>query len=358
MIEAYSSSQASSILPALSVVIIGRNEGERLERCILSTQAIQGWQPAEILYVDSGSTDGSVDLAARLGAVVLPLSPGAFTAARARNLGWRHATGELILFLDGDTILNSDFPLAALTELQKDSSNAAAWGHRREVCPCLSVYVRVLDLDWVFAPGETPYCGGDVLMRRAALESVDGFDEILIAGEEPEMCRRMRTHGWHIQHIDHPMTLHDLAITRFSQYWRRSQRAGYAFAAVAARFRNTSDPMWSEDVRRNRLRGLFWIATPLIALTASIALMSLLPLALWLLMLVAVAARTASQNRWKRASWTTLFLYGLHSHLQQIPILFGQLQFLFNGNKALIEYKDISPLAKKPPAETLETRQP
>jgi hypothetical protein len=195
-------------------------------------------------------------------------------------------------------------------------------------------------------------------MRRAALESVGGFDEILIAGEEPEMCRRMRTLGWHIQHIDHPMTLHDLAITRFSQYWRRSLRAGYAFAAVSARFRNTSDPMWSEDARRNRLRGLFWIATPLVAFMASIALMSLLPLALWLLILVAVAARTASQNRWKRVPWTTLLLYGFHSHLQQIPILLGQLQFLFNSNKALIEYKDISPLAEKPPAEKLETRQP
>ena len=353
--EANSSSQPS---PVLSVVIIGRNEGERLERCILSTQAIQGWQPAEILYVDSGSTDGSVDLAARLGAIGLPLSPGAFTAARARNLGWRQAAGELVLFLDGDTILNADFPLAALAELQKDSANAAAWGHRREVCPCLSVYVRVLDLDWVFAPGETPYCGGDVLMRRAALESVGGFDETLIAGEEPEMCRRMRTLGWHIQHIDHPMTLHDLAITRFSQYWRRSLRAGYAFAAVSARFRDTSDPMWSEDARRNRLRGLFWIATPLVALVASIARMSLLPLALWLLILVAVAARTATQNRWKRAPWTTLLLYGFHSHLQQIPIFFGQLQFLLNGKKALMEYKDISPPAEKPPSEKLEIRQP
>jgi cellulose synthase/poly-beta-1,6-N-acetylglucosamine synthase-like glycosyltransferase len=358
MMETNSPSRPSPVLPVLSVVIIGRNEGERLERCILSTQAILGWQPAEILYVDSGSTDGSVDLAARLGAIVLPLSPGAFTAARARNLGWRQAAGELVLFLDGDTILNADFPLAALVELQKNSANAAAWGHRREICPCLSVYVRVLDLDWVFAPGETPYCGGDVLMRRAALESVDGFDETLIAGEEPEMCRRMRTLGWHIQHIDHPMTLHDLAITRFSQYWRRSQRAGYAFAAVSARFRDTSDPMWSEDARRNRLRGLFWIATPLVALMASIALMSLLPLALWLLILVAAAGRTASQNRWKRAPWTTLLLYGFHSHLQQIPILFGQWQFLFNGNKALIEYKDISPLAEKPPAEKLEIRQP
>ena len=358
MMGANSSSRPSSVLPVLSVVIICRNEGERLERCILSTQAIHGWQPAEILYVDSGSTDGSLDLAARLGATVLPLSPGTFTAARARNLGWRNASAELILFLDGDTILNSDFPLAALTELRKDPTNAAAWGHRREICPCLSIYVRVLDLDWVYPPGETPYFGGDVLIRRAALEAVNGFDETLIAGEEPEMCRRMRNLGWRIQHIDVPMTLHDLAITRFSQYWRRSQRAGYAFAAVSARFRTSSDQFWSGEVWRNRLRGLFWLLTPVLALAASVALLSLVPVAIWLLILFAMAARTAWQYRWKSAPWSTLLLYGFHSHLQQIPILFGQLQFLFNRNKALMEYKDVTSLPVTPIPEKLETRQP
>ena len=338
---------ASSQPPNLSVVIIGRNEGERLERCILSAQAIQDWAPIEIFYVDSGSTDGSPDLAARLGATVLPLPPGAFTAARARNLGWRQAAGELVLFLDGDTILDADFPLHALSELRNDPANAAAWGHRREVCPCLSVYVRILDLDWVYKPGETLFFGGDVLVRRAALEAVNGFDETLIAGEEPEMCRRMRNLGWRIQHIDVPMTLHDLAITRFSQYWRRSQRAGYAFAAVSARFRTTSDPFWSDEASRNRQRGLFWLLTPILALIASAALLSPWPITLWLLLLLVFAVRTAWQYRWKPAPWTTLLLYGFHSHLQQIPIFFGQLQFKRNRNKALMEYKDVSPITEK-----------
>jgi glycosyltransferase involved in cell wall biosynthesis len=337
--------------PALSVIIIGRNEGERLERCILSAQSIEGWQPTEILYVDSGSTDGSLEVAARLGAVVLPLPPGAFTAARARNLGWRRAAGETILFLDGDTILDADFPIAALAELNKDAANAAAWGHRRELCGCLSVYVRVLDLDWVYAPGETLFFGGDVLVRRAALESVGGFDEKLIAGEEPEMCRRMRNNGWRIQHIDVPMTLHDLAITRFSQYWRRATRAGYAFASVSARFRATSDPFWSSDARRNRIRGAFWMLSPLLALALSVWMLSPLPFALWLLLLMAVTLRSAWLSRWKSDDPKSLILYGLHSHLQQVPIFFGQVQFLMNRDQKLMEYKDVTP-------ENLETRQP
>jgi hypothetical protein len=211
----------------------------------------------------------------------------------------------------------------------------------------------VLDLDWVYPPGETLFFGGDVLVRRAALEAVNGFDESLIAGEEPEMCRRMRNLGWHIQHIDVPMTLHDLAITRFSQYWRRSQRAGYAFAAVSTRFRATSEPFWSDEARRNRLRGLFWLLSPILALVASITIRSPWPLTLWVLLLLVLAARTAWQYRWKPAPWTTLLLYGFHSHLQQIPIFFGQVQFLLNRNKALMEYKDVSPIQEK-----VETRNP
>jgi cellulose synthase/poly-beta-1,6-N-acetylglucosamine synthase-like glycosyltransferase len=343
----------SASLPSLSVVIIGRNEGERLERCILTAQAIEGWTPTEVLYIDSGSTDGSLELATRLGATVLPLPPGPFTAARARNVGWRRAIGELVLFLDGDTILNAEFPLAALTKLQENPTNAAAWGHRREVCPCLSIYVRVLDLDWVYPPGETLFFGGDVLVRRSALEAVNGFDETLIAGEEPEMCRRMRNLGWHIQHIDVPMTLHDLAITRFSQYWRRSQRAGFAFAAVSSRFRNTSEPFWSQEASRNRQRGLFWLLSPIIALAASVMLLSLWPFTIWLLLLLTMALRTAWHYRWKPAPWTTLLLYGIHSHLQQIPIFFGQVQFFLNRNKALMEYKDVAPISDK-----IETNHP
>jgi glycosyltransferase involved in cell wall biosynthesis len=339
--------QTSSSLPTLSVVIIGRNEGERLERCIRSAQSINGWTPTEILYVDSGSTDGSLELAIHLGATVLPLPPGPFTAARARNLGWRNAFGKLILFLDGDTILDADFPLLAFTELQRDPMNAAVWGHRRELCPCLSIYVRVLDLDWVYKPGETPFFGGDVLIRRSALEAVNGFDETLIAGEEPEMSRRMRNLGWRIQHIDAPMTLHDLAITRFSQYWRRSKRAGYAFAAVSTRFRGTEDPFWSEDAARNHKRGLFWIFSPIAAAIFSFVLFSPLPIALWILLLATASLRSAWQARWKSAPWTTLVLYGFHSHLQQIPIFLGQVQFLRNRSQELIEYKTTSPVSEK-----------
>jgi hypothetical protein len=77
------------------------------------------------------------------------------------------------------------------------------------------------------------------------------------------------------------------------------------------------------------------------------------PFTIWVLAFAGLAARTAWQYRWKPAPWTTLLLYGFHSHLQQIPIFFGQLQFMLNRNKALMEYKDVLLIQEK-----VETAQP
>jgi cellulose synthase/poly-beta-1,6-N-acetylglucosamine synthase-like glycosyltransferase len=327
----------------LSVVVIGRNEGPRLERCLASVQAIEGVSPHEILYIDSGSTDGSQDLADRMGAAVLPLKGGRMTAARARNCGWRAASGDAILFLDGDTILDPDFPQLALNALYEIPDRAAVTGHLREINPCQSIYVRMLDLDWITPPGEIELFGGIALIRREVLVAVDGYNEQLIAAEDSEMCHRIRLLGWHFEHIDAPMCVHDLAITRFSQYWRRSVRTGYAYAQVADRFRTSPDPFWSAEVRRNLVRGLFWLLSPLAAVAAAVYWLSLWPVAAWLLVLLALAIRTALRQRSKGARASTLLLYGIHSHLQQIPILLGQIRFRLDRrrdhSRGLIEYK-------------------
>ena len=175
--------------PDLSVVVIGRNEGERLRRCLASVAAADwGDLRHEVLYVDSRSTDGSVGLALARGARCVVLADERPCAAKARNLGWRHARGALVLFLDGDTELHPDFVGHALRALSAPEV-CAVWGHRRESRPGQSIYTRLLDLDWLYRPGRVAYFGGDVLMRRAALEAVGGFDPALGAGEEPEIGR-------------------------------------------------------------------------------------------------------------------------------------------------------------------------
>ncbi len=102
-------------MPALSIVIIGRNEGERLTRCLQSVDLAHGVDDsAELIYVDSASTDESPEIAGNFGAQVIVLHGGLQTAARARNAGWERASAPYILFLDGDTILNPHFIKTAL----------------------------------------------------------------------------------------------------------------------------------------------------------------------------------------------------------------------------------------------------
>ena len=332
--------------PSISVVVIGRNEGQRLARCLESVLRIPGFKEsgAELIYADSASRDGSPELAAGYGAQVIVLDAPRTTAALGRNAGWRAAKGEFILFLDGDTILHPGFANAALEPMMQDSSIVAVWGHRREIYPKASIYNRILDLDWVYAPGITECCGGDVLMRRHVLEEAGGYDSELIAGEEPELCHRLRARGYRILHIDHPMTGHDLHVTRWSQYWKHAVRAGHAFAEISSRFRDSGDRLWDADRKRNLLRGGFWAASLAIALVISALLLSVLPLAAWLALLALLSLRSAWKSRWKSRDIPTLLLYGVHSHLQQIPICVGQLRFALDqrrGNKrALIEYKE------------------
>jgi hypothetical protein len=187
------------------------------------------------------------------------------------------------------------------------------------------------------------FCGGDALFTRKALAESSGFDESLIAGEEPELCRRLRALGYGILHIDAPMTGHDLQITRWVQYWRRATRAGHAYAEVSERFRGSEDPFWTHDRRRNVMRGGFWLASLAVALAASLRY-GLFPLLGWSGILSLMTLRSAWKARWKSKDRWAVLLYGLHSHLQQVPILIGQMQYeMTKGRRKtrkLIEYKE------------------
>jgi glycosyltransferase involved in cell wall biosynthesis len=330
------------VAPALSVVIIGRNEGARLTRCLQSIAELQGAAQTEVIYVDSASTDASPENARTYNARVVVLSGEGQTAARGRNAGWRCARAEYVLFLDGDTILNPGFPGAALKILQSDARIVAVWGHRRELHPERSVYNRVLDLDWIYLPGITEYFGGDVVIRRSALVETGGYDPDLIAGEEPELGRRLRARGYLILHIDTPMTLHDLNVTRFRQYWLHAVRAGYAYAEISHRFSRTTDPMWREESRKNMVRGTAWIVW--LCMGIAMAAFRSWGILAWIAVLTVLALRSAWKARYKAPGRKLLLvLYGIHSHLQQIPVFFGQLQFLRtrrSGKQAgIIEYK-------------------
>lgn len=216
----------------LGVVIIGRNEGERLIRCFESLQK----SVSAIVYVDSGSTDGSVQEAKRRNIQVVELDTNLpFTAARARNTGFAHLLQifphlEFVQFVDGDCEVVSGWLETAYSYLVSHPEVAVVCGRRRERFPEASIYNRLCDLEWDTPVGEAKACGGDAMMRVLAFRQVEGFNPTLIAGEEPELCYRLRQKDWKIWRLDREMTLHDAAMTKFSQWWKRSVRAGYAYA--------------------------------------------------------------------------------------------------------------------------------
>jgi glycosyltransferase involved in cell wall biosynthesis len=233
-------------LGSLGAVAIGRNEGERLVRCLASfPQSI-----SHIIYVDSGSTDRSVEHARRRGAEVVELDMSVpFTAARARNAGIARLrdtapTTEFVLVLDGDCELVPGFVEAALETMEREPKTAVVCGRRRERYRDASIYNRLCDMEWDTPVGVADACGGDAVIRLAAIGEVGGYDDSIIAGEEPELCFRLRQKGWIIRRIDHDMTLHDAAMTRFDQWWKRSVRAGHAYAEGYARHR-----YWGREVR-------------------------------------------------------------------------------------------------------------
>ena len=217
--------------PRTGVVLIGRNEGARLVAALAAIpETVE-----RVVYVDSGSTDGSVAAARAAGAEVVELDLSTpFTAARARNEGFARlreiAPVELVQFIDGDCALQPGWLRTATAFLAETPGCAVVCGRRRERFPQASVYNRLCDLEWDTPVGEARACGGDALMRAEVFEAMGGYDPAVIAGEEPELCQRLRRAGWTIWRIDAEMTLHDADMHRLGQWWTRARRYGHAAA--------------------------------------------------------------------------------------------------------------------------------
>lgn len=249
----------------VDAVVIGRNEGARLLACLASLQG----QVRRVVYVDSGSTDGSVQAAQALGAEVVCLDQSqGFTAARARNAGLAVLQSpDFVQFVDGDCEIVAGWIDRALEGFAAHPLAAVICGRRRERFPEASVYNRLADAEWDTPVGQALACGGDAVMRFAAVQAAGGYDANLIAGEEPDLCLRLRRSGGEVWRIEAEMTLHDAALLRFGQWWRRMVRAGFAFAEGAARNGAAPERHWVRETRR----AVFWgVVLPLVVVVAGI----------------------------------------------------------------------------------------
>lgn len=323
----------------VGAVAIGRNEGERLRRCLLS---LHDW-PGPVVYVDSGSTDGSPELARSFGAEVVALDLSVpFTAARARNAGFRRLleldpTIEFVQFLDGDCELDPEWLSVALRALADRPGVVAVCGRRRERSPAASVYNRLCDLEWDTPVGAAEAVGGDALFRTDAVRAAGGYRDDLIAGEEPELCLRLRAAGGGIERLDAEMTRHDAALTRFGPWWRRSVRAGHAYAEVSWLHRHGPLTLW----RRQTLSNWSWgLLLPLTALGLTVPTHGL---SLLLLAGYAVLAWRVYRFRRRRASRRDAALEAAFCIPGKFAQVVGQARFHANRLRArrtrLIEYK-------------------
>lgn len=252
-----------SSAPHIAVIAIGRNEGARLLACLDSVQAGNDRRADLVVYVDSGSTDNSVAEAARRGVEVVNLDMSQpFTAARARNAGYERVKalapeGGFVQFLDGDCELDADWLGKGVATLEADAGVAVVCGRRREKFPDATLWNGITDAEWAAAtPGEVKACGGDALVRRTAFDAVAGYREDLIAGEEPEMCFRMRAKGWRMIRLDAEMTRHDADMTKASQWWQRCRRAGHTYAEGVALHGSSAERYRIPELRRTLLWGL------------------------------------------------------------------------------------------------------
>lgn len=242
---------AERMRSVVGAVAIGRNEGERLRQCLRSLVG----PVAAVVYVDSGSTDDSVAMARSIGVEVVELDLATpFTAARARNAGIHRLKEisreiEFAQVVDGDCEMIEGWIDRAMEVMDAEPSVAVACGRRRERNPDESVYNKLCDMEWNTPIGDAKVCGGDALIRLAAFYAVGGYEPSLIAGEEPEMCFRLREEGWRIRRIDRDMTWHDARMTRFGQWWKRAVRSGHAYAEGRALHGDAAERFCVEQVR-------------------------------------------------------------------------------------------------------------
>lgn len=328
----------STSASSLGIVVIGRNEGDRLRACLESVAGLN----APVVYVDSGSSDGSVLLAERYGADVLELDLATpFTAGRARNAGLERlrqirADLQYVQFVDGDCEMDPNWLPIAVAAMREQPRTAVIFGRLREKYPGASIYNRLCDLEWNATPiGEARACGGIALMRISAFLQVGGFDPSVLAAEDDELCLRLRRAGYSLRRLDGDMARHDAAITRFSQWWTRSVRCGWAYAQGAALHGNSPERHFVTE----RRRAMFWAGLlPLLILLLAWPTngWSLLGLLLYPLS----AFRFFRAMRRRGVSRYDAAVYSAACTIAKFPQLIGILRYdCSRGPQRLIEYK-------------------
>jgi len=322
-------------VPDIDCVLIGINCSGTLGRCIESVRnARYPQEKLHLCYVDGGSTDGSIGIAEQYeGVEVLSITPQHPTPGIGRNTGWKAGSSPLVQFLDSDTVIDPEWFGKAVEAIRRKKVGAVL-GTRREMHPERSIYNWLGNLEWNGPAGESACFGGDVLIRRGALEATGGYDEELVGGEDPELSRRIVRAGWTILRLDDPMTGHDLAMTKIHQYVRRAFRSGYGFGAVRHREAALGSTFWLAEYRKITIKGggfalALLLALPLLSAASTPAVLAagivlLCGTTLLLMPRLFKVGKFMREQRLRRSEART---YAWHCSLVVLPQLAGVIRF-------------------------------
>lgn len=246
--------------PQIDVVVIGLNVQQFLSHSLQSV--IDSNYPKDklnILYVDSSSSDNSVDIANNFKEVkTLFLGDTSPSSAKARNMGFVYGNAEYVQFLDADSCLKKNWlKLAVNTIQQKDIG--AVLGILQERYPQKNIFHKIAAMEWNIskglngfsnATGLTSSFGGNVLVRRSAVKNAGLYNTKLLAGEDPELSYRMRRVGWKIIKINTIMASHDIATDNWNQYLKRAMRSGWAYFSISRMYMKSKEKFYLREVFR------------------------------------------------------------------------------------------------------------
>jgi len=308
----------------VSFVAIGYNESATLGACLksLKNAVLPASVASELIYVDGGSNDDSMAIAQTHGAGSVLGGDRRRTAAENRNLGLAAARGRYIQFVDGDMVMEPDWPAAALVFLEHHPETAAVCGNLLE--SQTGAFSKAFEIDWAPREGAVRHCGGAAMFRRDLLERLGGFPEDVAYGEEPYLCWRMRNElAATIYQLGRPMARHELGYRGIIDYWRRNVRMGATYAEIAARCRRGPERLWLKESLMNAVLaavgvagiaaliwGNWWLRG---AVTASA---------------VAIAARKFVQIIAAGNAPSVAAAYTIHTYGSKVPLVVGELRWL------------------------------
>lgn len=216
----------------VSIVIIGRNEELGIHKCLeAAVTAASRIGGAEMIYIDSHSTDNTVSIAKEYGFTAIPLSPDVrLSPSAGRFWGTQQAQGEFVLFLDADTLIHPDFLPVALARFD---ANVAIGGVNGFIDDFNEAGEQVFDIDERFdCVTDVKWLRGPAcLYRRKALLEVGSFNPELATEEEAELGLRLVRHGWKLKLIPQKMAVHTRchhveSLTSIAKTFIRDMRSG------------------------------------------------------------------------------------------------------------------------------------